>query len=316
MPPSPEGPRLALVAARPRVVVFAEARDGHAGRLLRALRARGAEARRVSLSDCLFDTTQRAGMVVPGFARRLPDAALVRTIPDGGFEAVTRRLGVLHGLRECGVPVWNDARAIERCVDKSTTSFLLARAGIPTPPTWTVESLGDAMEIFRRESVRGPLVYKPLFGSQGRGVRLVREEADLPGPEEARGVWYLQRFVGEDRDGYHDHRVFVVAGRAIVAMTRHHRDWVTNVKRGGEPRAADLDPPLARLAERAAAAVGARYCGVDLIRPSSAEPLVIEVNSMPAWSGLQKVTRIDVADGIASGLLAELAEAGSARLAG
>jgi len=27
------------------------------------------------------------------------------------------------------VVVWNDARAIEHCVDKSMTSFLLARAG-------------------------------------------------------------------------------------------------------------------------------------------------------------------------------------------
>ena len=51
----------------------------------------------------------------------------------GTFEAVTMRLGVLHALRELGVPVWNDARAIERCVDKSMTSFLLTRAGIPTP---------------------------------------------------------------------------------------------------------------------------------------------------------------------------------------
>ena len=46
-------------------------------------------------------------------------------------------LGVLHALRELGVMVWNDARAIERCVDKSTTTFFLQRAGIPTPWTWT-----------------------------------------------------------------------------------------------------------------------------------------------------------------------------------
>jgi glutathione synthase/RimK-type ligase-like ATP-grasp enzyme len=45
------------------------------------------------------------------------------------------RLGILHALRELGVMVWNDARAIERCVDKSMTSFLLARSAIPTPDT-------------------------------------------------------------------------------------------------------------------------------------------------------------------------------------
>ena len=68
----------------------------------------------------------------------------VRAIAGGSFEEVTRRLGVLHALRELGVPVWNDARAIERCVDKSMTSFLLARAGLPTPPTWAVEGADAA----------------------------------------------------------------------------------------------------------------------------------------------------------------------------
>ena len=55
---------------------------------------------------------------------------------------MTKRLGVLHALREFGVPVYNDARAIERSVDKSMTSLLLRAAGVPTPPTWATESAG------------------------------------------------------------------------------------------------------------------------------------------------------------------------------
>ena len=70
---------------------------------------------------------------------------MVRSMSGGTFEAVTLRLGMLHALRELGVPVWNDARAIERCVDKSMTSFLLARAGIPTP-----RDLGDRSRTRRR----------------------------------------------------------------------------------------------------------------------------------------------------------------------
>ncbi len=61
----------------------------------------------------------------------------MRFVPGGSFEEVTLYLGVLHALRELGVTVWNDARAIERCVDKSTTTFFLQReAGIPTPRTF------------------------------------------------------------------------------------------------------------------------------------------------------------------------------------
>lgn len=307
MPPSPERP-LSLVVSRPRVAVMAEKRDGHALRLLKALRALDVEARRVSLADCIFDTTQPARLTIPGFGRRLPDAVLVRSIPAGTFEAVTRRLGILHALREQGVLVWNDARAIERCVDKSTTTFFLARAGIPTPPTWAVETREQAETILRRESVRGPLIFKPLFGSQGRGLRLVREAADLPEPEEASGVYYLQRFMGQDRGGFHDYRVFVIASEAVAAMARHHREWITNVKRGGEPRPATLDPELSGLAGRGARAVGADFCGVDILRTARGQAVVLEVNSMPAWSGLQKVTPVDITGRLAVALKAGIQE--------
>lgn len=295
-----------LVPRRPRVALFAEPRDLHAASLARSLRRLGAEVRRVRFADCAFDTTHACRLSLPGCGRRLPDAALVRSIPAGSFEAVTRRLGILHALREQGVLVWNDARAIERCVDKSATSFFLARAGLATPPTWTVETTAAASAIVRREGRQGPLVLKPLFGSQGRGLRLVHCAADLPGPDEVAGVYYLQRFVGEEAGAFHDYRVMVVAGEAIAAMSRHSTGWITNVRQGGEARPAELDAELASLAERAARAVGASFCGVDILRRGRRPAMVIEVNSMPAWAGLQKVTSLDISQRIATGLIAAL----------
>src|SRR6266404_4214738 len=121
----------------PRIAVFVDRRqDWHARQLRAALRRRGAEPVLLSLAGCGFSLTTASGLDLPGFAGALPAAALVKTIAAGSFEQVTMRLGVLHALREAGVPVVNDARAIERCVDKSMTSFLLHRAGLPTPPTW------------------------------------------------------------------------------------------------------------------------------------------------------------------------------------
>ena len=112
----------------------------------------------------------------------------VRTIAEGSFEAVTRRLGILHALRALGVPVWNEATAIERCVDKSTTTFLLARAGLPVPATWAVEGIEAARRIVAAEASVGPLVLKPLFGAQGRGLMLIREAAELPARRDASGT--------------------------------------------------------------------------------------------------------------------------------
>jgi len=99
---------------------------GQPRQLQRALRRRGAEGRCIDLADCRIDTGAAwHGLAIPGFGRELPDAAIVRGIAGGSFEQVTKRLGVLHALRELGVAVYNDARAIERSVDKSMTSLLL-----------------------------------------------------------------------------------------------------------------------------------------------------------------------------------------------
>ena len=92
--------------------------------------------------------------------------------------------------------VWNDARAIERCVDKSTTTFFLQKAGIPTPWTWTGANRYEALAIASTKLAQGcRLVQKPLFGAQGEGLRLIASLDDLAPPEEVNGVYYLQEFI-------------------------------------------------------------------------------------------------------------------------
>lgn len=272
-----------------------------------AFAALGARCVRVDLAACDFDTRSPTGLALPFLRSRLPDAAHVRTMAAGSFEAITKRLGVLHALAQLGVVVWNDARAIERCVDKSMTSFLLARAGVPTPPTWTIESLEKAQALVEREARRGPLVLKPLFGAQGEGLRLIRRAEDLPDPEGVAGVYYLQRFQSSATADFRDYRLFVLRGRVVAAMMRSASTWITNVKQGGRPAPLAPDPEMKRLAVAAAAAVGAAIAGVDILVGGDGAPLVLEVNSMPAWSGLQKVTEISLAEAIASELMDELA---------
>src|SRR5690606_6969036 len=153
-------------------IIVSDAPGWHGAQLKRALRARGWRARYVSLRACRFDATQGAGVVLPGFGRRLPDGVLVRGIPGGTFEEVTFYLGMLHALRALGVPVYNDARAIERSVDKSTTSFLLRHHGIPTPPAWALTDPAAARALLIAETAHGhELVLKPLFGARGRGLQ-------------------------------------------------------------------------------------------------------------------------------------------------
>ncbi len=305
MPRSTDGLAPQPAAAAPRIALAGEP-DWHARELAAALTRLGARPVHVSLQACRFETGRPDGLRLDSHEGSLPDAMLVRTMSGGSFEAVTMRLGILHALRDLGVLVHNDARAIERCVDKSMTSFLLARAGIPTPATWSTESAEAARAIVARECASGPLVLKPLFGSQGRGLALIRGIDDLPAPlAVAGGVYYLQRFVAEEREGFRDFRLLVSRGRVVAAMMRHAAHWITNVKRGGRPVAVVPDAAMKELAVRAAAAVGADFAGIDILHAAGG-PTVLEVNSMPAWSGLQKVTPVSIAGVLAADLLAML----------
>lgn len=297
-----------MAEAGPTVALFISGADWHARRLVLALRAAGAAVVRTSLTKCRFATTHPAGIDIPGFPDGLPDAVFVRTIDAGSFEAVTLRLGLLHALAASGVPVWNRPTAIEACVDKAQTTFRLKRMGLPTPDTWTLEAPDEAAAIVAREAAPGcPLVLKPLFGSQGKALRLIERPDELPPPETVAGVYYLQRFVDAGEGGFHDHRVLVAGGRAIAGMTRRGKSWITNIKQGARAEAWTPDAEAERLAVAAAGAVGADYAGVDLIADGRGGYLVLEVNSMPAWSGLQTVTAFDLTTVIVDAFLADVA---------
>ena len=83
------------------LAIMTDATGWHTRQLQAALRARGAIGRCVDLADCHIDTSAAwHGLVIPGYGRDLPDAALVRGIAGGTLEQVTKRLGVLHALRE------------------------------------------------------------------------------------------------------------------------------------------------------------------------------------------------------------------------
>ena len=302
---------MATVATVATVAIMTDETGWHTRQLQAALRARGWVGRCVDLADCRIDTTAAwHGLNIPGFGRALPDAALVRGIAGGSFEQVTKRLGVLHALRDLGVPVYNDARAIERSVDKSATSLLLHAARIPTPPAWATESLAQAQRIALREGAAGhALVLKPVFGSQGKGLQLVGQVAGvhhaLPAIDAAYGsLAYLQRFVPAlTRPGF-DWRVLVVGGRAVAAMRRVSAHWIHNVAQGARCEPAELTKPLAQLAEGAARALGLDYAGVDLMPSGTSDDIqVIEVNGVAAWQGLQRVTGFNIAAAIVADLL-------------
>lgn len=294
---------------RQRLVLFVEEGGGdwHARQLVAAFNALDADVVTTTLKACAFDTSTASGLDIPGFDGQLPDGAFVRAISTGSLEQITFRLGILHALRHAGVQVWNDARTIERCVDKSTATHLFQQAGLPVPATRTVEGHASAADY--TDTQNRTLVLKPLFGSQGNGVMRVEDKDELPAPDTVGDVYYLQTYLRSDvAKDFADYRVFISRGRVLAAMARRGAHWVTNVHQGGVPQAVTLTDTMTRLALAAAAAVGADYAGVDLIEdPASGELLVLEINSNPAWKGLFSVSGVDIAATLAKDFMTALA---------
>jgi ribosomal protein S6--L-glutamate ligase len=243
-----------------------------------------------------------------GFELTGADGVLVRMMPPGSLEQVVFRMDALHRVSAAGIRVWNPPRAVEAAVDKYLTLAILDHAGLPVPSTWVGQSATEALDAF--ESLGSDVVIKPLFGSEGRGIVRVsdREIAwrTCHALERCGAVLYLQRTL---RHPGHDLRVFVLQGRVLGAMRRFapDHDWRTNVSQGGRAQACRLDPVAERIAVSAAQAIGAELLGVDLIEDLDTGQLVIlEVNAVPGWRALARVTSVDVA----AAILAALRDAG------
>lgn len=291
-----------------RVAIVTDDPGWHGAALRRAFTARRLDSQFVSLTNCRLDIAHD-GMPVrlSGFETEAPAAVFVRGIPGGTLEQVILRLDLLHALRELDVPVYNDARAIERSVDKAMTSFLLRRRGLPTPPTWVTENISEARAIVLRETAAGhQVVSKPLFGSQGIGLIRISAGDDVPPADSVSGVWYLQRYVGatDSSGAWQDWRILVIGGRAIAAMKRFGRTWINNVAQGARCEAAALDEQLVRLATDAVRALDMDYAGIDVIRDREGRLQILEVNSIPAWKGLQGVCETDIAQAMVDDLVA------------
>jgi RimK family alpha-L-glutamate ligase len=280
-----------------RVGVLGASGSWHTRGLIAALAARGHEVLAIPATRLQSEVDAHGvvhvrgpeGVVLDGL-----DLLLVRGLPRGSLEQVIFRVDALHVLAALGVHCVNNPRALERTIDKSWASAVLAGAGLPTPPTLVCERFETAMQAFER--LGGDVVVKPLFGAMGNGIVRI-DDRDVAhrvfrALELERAVYYVQRTVAPV--GRRDLRVLIVAGEIAGAMERATDSWRANVARGARPRAIELSEAERGLALAAAAAVEADVAGVDLLVAPEGEIHVVEVNGIPGWQALQSICRDDL----------------------
>ncbi len=207
-------------------------------------------------------------------------------------------LAASRALISGGAVPLDDPDAIACAFDKLRTAERLVAAGIPTPPTILAKDL-DALEWVIDAVGGAPVVIKPLNGSQGRGVLLAETRAAA--------VAILENLIMTGRDHLvqalvpealgEDRRLLVIDGEVVAAVRRRARpgEFRPNLHRGGTAEVIEPTPDERALAVAAAAAIGLRFTGVDLLR-GAAGPLVVEVNGSPGLEGIEGATRKDLAD--------------------
>jgi RimK family alpha-L-glutamate ligase len=285
-----------------RALLFGTPEAWHCRRLARALKRSGYQT---SFADLNRVSAQMGGgleVTFEGQPLSHFDLAFVREVPGGSLEQVIFRMDALHQLENSGLRVINSPYAIEKMVDKYYTLSLLQRAGLPVPETRVMEGAAEALQAYHE--LGGDVVVKPLFGSRGIGmVRVTDPETAgrvLRALQLGGYVYYLQKFIPHAN---RDIRILVAAGGCIASMQRVAQDWKTNVAAGAHPEPYQPEEDVLAASLQAAQAVGADYCGVDLLRSERGELFLLEVNSMPAWEGLQQVTRFDIAEKIVERVL-------------
>lgn len=297
---------------RLRVAVIGEPTGWHVGRLLAALAARGHQGTVVRWTDLTAEVTAtplEAGASTGGQSRErfLPpalasaDLVVVRGMPGGGLEEVVFRMDLLGRLAAHGMPIINSPRGLEIAIDKYLSLARMAAAGLPVPRTLVAQN-PVAIEAAWR-SLGNDCIAKPLFGSRGRGIVRISDQESLAAllqtttvSQPAGGVAYLQEFV--PHDGW-DVRILIVGNNTFsIRRFAAPGEWRTNVSLGGRPEA--FEPPRAwvDLARAAARAVETEIAGVDLLPGPDGRVVVLEVNAVPGWRGLESATGFDVSDAV------------------
>ncbi len=281
-------------------IVVTDPSDWTAQALLASFSRKGIIADFINFKDLIASINGQPSFRCAGLDLEELDAILVRDLGRSGVSDVAFRFETLIALQERGVAVINPPPAIARAANKFATSLALQRAGVPTPRTAVTTSLMEAQAALHD---LGRAVSKPLFGFKGREIFLLHDgvQADLARLESIlnmEGLVYLQEFIAMDRP--RDIRAFVVGGSVLGAIYRlaPPGHWISNLARGGHPAACPVTPELQDLAGRAAEAVGAVYCGVDLLETPDGLK-VIEVNGTPSAKGIYLALGLDATEAIA-----------------
>lgn len=209
-----------------------------------------------------------------------------------------RGLHITAIIENSGLQVINPFSVSLICGNKLFTTLALIKAGIPVPKTLVAFTNEGAIKAL--DSLGYPAVLKPVVGSWGRLIALVKDKEAAQALIEAREemqnslmqIYYFQEYVKRPP---RDIRILTVGDEVVAAAYRYSAegDWRTNVARGGRTEPCPLTDEIVNLALKASNAVGGGVLAIDCME--SPQGIVVhEVNNTPEFKGLYSATKVDI----------------------
>ena len=216
-----------------------------------------------------------------------------------------------------GIPVYNSAKSIAICDDKSLTHLELMNSGIKMPRTvfapMTFSNVGYTNYRFIKKLVtilNFPLVIKEVFGSFGSQVYLANNEEELYDivKKHSKAPLIFQKYI--DTSKGKDIRLQVVGNKVIASMYRYNDtgDFRANLSNGGKMESHIPTKDQEELALKCCDILGLDFAGVDILFGENDEPILCEVNSNAHFKNITDITGVSVSDKIIEYILKDLVE--------
>ncbi|MDO5051859.1 MAG: ATP-grasp domain-containing protein [Pseudoclavibacter sp.] len=169
------------------------------------------------------------------------------------------------------------------CRDKLATNRALARAGLPVPECLAVARPEDVLPML----ADGPVILKPVRGSQGRGITIVADAAGLPDAFTGETL-FAQRYFPPD--GL-DRKIYRI-GDEIFCV---ERIWPPETFSDKVGRLIELPRNVREIAMACGDALGGDIYGVDIIEHEG-RPWIVDLSSFPGFKGVPEIgTRLAAA---------------------
>lgn len=221
-------------------------------------------------------------------------------LPRIGTSVTEQGAAVIRHFGMAGVYTPFEAEALLTTRNKFSSLQILHAHGLPIPRTLMSYHMAS-IHRFWQELQGRKVVVKPLSGTQGQGVVLIDNLADLVRVgnlfQRFGRRYLLQEYIEEARG--RDIRAFVVGEEVVAAIQRTAAwgDFRSNFHRGSTLEPMELNDQERQLAIRAASTLKIPIAGVDIIQ-SRRGPLILEVNASPGLEGIERATQIPIAEKI------------------